>query len=705
MTALPSLAWPRERIGEALEALAQWAGIRAVPTPLPPPPAGVTSGEQPLTPWLDLAATHIGAEIVPLRANYHELPDMIARGGPLLLQLGPEQPAYLLVQPSGDRQVRVLAPDLRVHRVPIETIRALLCADFERPMAERIDQLLATAEIAPKRRPQAHAHLLKEYFSKAQIGGCWMLRLPPGAPFWQQLRQAGLPLQLGIVVGAHLARYLLLLGAWWLIGRGALTGQLDTGWLLGWGLLVVTMVPCQVLTSWTKGRLVIAAGGLIKRRLMAGLLSSDPELVRSEGAGQLLGRVVEADTVERLTLGGGYLAVLALVELILALGVLATGAGGIWHSVLLVLWIGLTIFVVLRHYLARDRWTQVRLDLTHDLVERMVGHRTRLAQQPPEQWHQGEDELLNSYIESARGMDRFGPYLSLLSSGWRVVGIAGLAAPFVSGQASLGGLAVGLGGMILAGRALSRFTDGIGSILGAFVAWKRVAPVFHAAARQEPLGDMGEAATLTAATLAEPVIETRELAFSYSGRDKSALEKVDLRIFHGDRLILVGPSGGGKSTLASLLTGIRVQRGGLLLQHGLDLETLGAQRWRRAVTAAPQFHENHVLTATFAFNLLMGKGWPPPPYSLQEAAELCTELGLGDLLQRMPSGLMQMVGDTGWQLSHGECSRLYVARALLQGADLVILDESFGALDPDNLLRAFACARKRAKTLLVIAHP
>jgi ATP-binding cassette subfamily B protein len=80
-------------------------------------------------------------------------------------------------------------------------------------------------------------------------------------------------------------------------------------------------------------------------------------------------------------------------------------------------------------------------------------------------------------------------------------------------------------------------------------------------------------------------------------------------------------------------------------------------------------------------------------------------LGLGDLLDRMPSGMQQMVGESGWQLSHSECSRIYIARAILQKADLVILDESFGALDPKSLRRALSCVLEQAPTLLVIAHP
>ena len=64
-----------------------------------------------------------------------------------------------------------------------------------------------------------------------------------------------------------------------------------------------------------------------------------------------------------------------------------------------------------------------------------------------------------------------------------------------------------------------------------------------------------------------------------------------------------------------------------------------------------------------------------------------------------------MVGEGGWRLSHGERSRLFIARTLLQKADLIILDESFAALDPEALQIALSCVLRRAKALLLIAHP
>jgi ATP-binding cassette subfamily B protein len=109
-----------------------------------------------------------------------------------------------------------------------------------------------------------------------------------------------------------------------------------------------------------------------------------------------------------------------------------------------------------------------------------------------------------------------------------------------------------------------------------------------------------------------------------------------------------------------------------LLLNGLDRHTLG-EGWRQLATGAPQFDENHILTGTLAFNLLMGRRWPETEENLQVAEALCLDLGLGDLLGRMPSGLMQMVGETGWQLSHGERSSVYLARALLQNAQLTCM--------------------------------
>jgi ATP-binding cassette subfamily B protein len=262
--------------------------------------------------------------------------------------------------------------------------------------------------------------------------------------------------------------------------------------------------------------------------------------------------------------------------------------------------------------------------------------------------------------------------------------------------------------LLLASRALQGVAAGLSDLAAAAIAWRQIAPLVNAAARTSADGAGIAHAVARERTSggAAPLLEALDLSFRHDGRSEPTLQECALRIFAGDRLLLEGTSGAGKSTLAAILAGLRVPQGGLLLLGGFDHHSLGASEWRRRVVAAPQFHENHVFSATFLFNALMGSDrWPPRRADLNEVDTVCRELGLGDLLDRMPAGPFQMVGETGWQLSHGERSRLYIARALLQDSDLVVLDESFAALDPENLERALRCVIARARTLLVIAHP
>jgi ABC-type multidrug transport system fused ATPase/permease subunit len=707
---LDHLSWPVSQLAEALEALARTGGLvpRAIEVP-PPPPSLARDGAEGLGRWVEATAAALGLEIEPVDVPYAEVERLVRSAGPALLRLpGADEPRVLALLRGRRRAVSILGPDRVVHRLWPPVVCAALCHALEQLLVAQVDQLLGEAKIPKRRQARVRAAIIRERLSPMRIDGGWLVRLPPGASMWRQVRQARLPRYLLGLIGAHTVEYLLWLLSWWLVGRGALEGRLDQGWLLAWALLLLTIVPFRLLTLWSQGGLAIGVGGLLKQRLLYGALRLEPEEVRHQGAGQFLGRVMESQAVESLALSGGFLALMAGIELIMAAVVLGKGAGGTLHVVLFLGWVALAGLFSWRFFRYRQRWTAERLGLTHDLVERMVGHRTRLAQEPCEHWHEGEDQALERYCAVSREMDGAALVQALVPGGWLIVGLLGLTRAFVSGSGAPAALAVSLGGILLAARALGKLALSLSYFMGAAIAWKQVALFFHAGACPEGSGLSAFALTLgprSEAERAQPILDARDLVFSYHGRSEPILRACSLQISAGDRILLEGPSGGGKSTLASLLIGLRSPQSGLLLLQGLDRHTLGAEGWRRCVVGVPQFHENHVFTDTFAFNLLMGRRWPAQPEDVQQAEALCRALGLGDLLARMPAGLLQMVGETGWQLSHGERSRLYIARALLQDADLVVLDESLAALDPETLYCSLRCVLDRVSTLLVIAHP
>jgi ATP-binding cassette subfamily B protein len=707
---LAQLVWPIERIGEAVVALARRTGLvsttSSAATPRQPPgdPAALDR-------WLAAAGDQLGVAVEAMTATYRDVDDAIAAAYPAVVRV-PD--GLVVVIRRRGAAVVCLGPDGEVGRTSRRALGRVLRDGPEQPQRARIDELLRGTQLSGAARARAEAGMFNEFLATTVVMRAWLLRRPPSASFAAQLGAAGLFRLAGGLAAAHAAQYGLFLLSWWAIGRALLGGYTASGWLWGWALILLGSVPLLMLSTWWQGKLTVGAGGLLRRRLLAGALELPPSALSRDGVGRLLGRVIEADALERLALTGGLQSLLALLELALVVPVLVAGAGGWFHAGLLGGWLGLTLVLWLRFAGTRRQWTEQRLALTGVTVEHIVGHRTRLAQELPERWHEAEDDALARYLARSVVLDRQAiGLMAIVPRGWLLVGLAALTPAFVGG-ADAGSLGAGIGGAVLAWMSLSRLAPGLDQLAAARVAWQRVAPLFRAAARRHPDASAGSPASRLAAPEyaiaqparpGEPVLEVVDVTFRHDRSPADVLTGCDLVIRHGDRVLIQGASGSGKSTLASLLTGTQLPRSGLVLARGLDMSCLGETGWRARVAASPQFHENHILTESFAFNLLMSRTWPPRPEDLGEARAICEELGLGPLLERMPGGMFQMVGETGWQLSHGEQSRLFIARALLQRCDVVILDESLAALDPENMAAALRCVRARAPSLVVIAHP
>ncbi len=548
---------------------------------------------------------------------------------------------------------------------------------------------------------------LAGYIASLPPSGAQRQRFPlagtaaPSGSFWQQVRAAGLVWRSGGLLGVHALETIFLFASWAAVGSGALNGRVDKAWLVAWALCLATLVVLRGVARSSEVALSIGFGGLLKERLFAGAMAFDADLLRRKGIGELLSQVFEAEALEGLATDGGLQIVLATLELLMIPVVLSWGVSASLEIILLLAWLCLTAILVLQNARERFRWTKARLGLTHRLVENMTAHRTKLAQQPPSEWHTTEDGETEEYAQVSERLDRSTARIeTFIPRGYLIAALLAFSPSFLAGAATLSQQAITLGVILFAYTSLQRFTFGASRVSAAYVAWRSIKAVFDAAARP--------AENSTAETVALKEVRTFQLqnvVFTHAGRRVPSLKNCTLTIHRGDSFLLEGDSGSGKSTLALLLAGMRRPSAGFILAGGLDLQTLGEANWRQRVAAAPQYHENHILSASLSFNLLMGRPYPHSSEDIQEARELCLELGLGSLLERMPSGLDHIVGETGWQLSQGERSRVFLARALLQNADLVILDESFAALDPENLHRCLGCVRRRAKALLVIAHP
>jgi ATP-binding cassette subfamily B protein len=701
---LEDLSWPSSRIAEAIAILARQLGRAPASHDVFEP--SHTGKDVAVDRLIASTAKSLGLEAEPVEATHADLTALLSRSGPSLLRIADGGPPKFMVLARGARKsVELLGPDLERHSVPLEELENLVVLGQETAARHSVDQLLDQVGVEPARRPKARSVLLREKLAERVIGECWLLRLPPGAGIWEQARAARLHRYLTGFCAAHTLARLFGLASWWVIGRGALNGHIDPGWLLAWALLLATLVPFQLLARWYQGLFSVAAGSLLKRRLLEGALRLHPNEIRLQGAGHHLGRVNESEAVETLALRGGFLALMSVIDIFLAALVLSAGVETGLLLMILLAWVMVAVHLGRRFFLQRQRWTRDRLRLSQDLVEKMIGHRTRLAQQSPTRWYEGEDRALTSYLTGSQDVDRAAVKVAILPRVWLVVALLGLAPTFLSGGGTMARVAVSLGGILLAHRAMETLREGFSFLADAAIAWEQVGALFQAAARPEVPGNLTAFARDKSTTApGMPLLDATDLVYRHPGRGEPVIRGLSLRIRSGERLVMRSPSGGGKSTLVSLLNGIRTPQSGRLLIGSLERHSIGDEGWTRRIAAAPQFNENHVFSETFAFNLLMGRRWPPATADLDDAEATCRELGLDDLLERMPGGLLQMVGETGWRLSHGERSRLFIARALLQGGDLVILDESFAALDPESLRRSLDCALHRAPTLLVISH-
>ena len=195
-------------------------------------------------------------------------------------------------------------------------------------------------------------------------------------------------------------------------------------------------------------------------------------------------------------------------------------------------------------------------------------------------------------------------------------------------------------------------------------------------------------------------IEFRQVSFRYQGSDRKAVDNVSFSLPAGHTYALVGPSGGGKTTLARLIPRFWDTESGQVLIGGTDVRELDPGELMENVSFV--FQNNRLFKTTLIENIRFGD-----PHATRDQIERAVDSAqCRDIIDRLPAGLDTRIGSEGTYLSGGEQQRIALARTFVKNAPIVVLDEATAFSDPENehLIQRALAEITRGKTVLMIAH-
>ncbi|HBA46832.1 MAG TPA: ABC transporter ATP-binding protein [Lachnospiraceae bacterium] len=195
-------------------------------------------------------------------------------------------------------------------------------------------------------------------------------------------------------------------------------------------------------------------------------------------------------------------------------------------------------------------------------------------------------------------------------------------------------------------------------------------------------------------------VELSGVSFRYKDAERNALENISLTIRSGEHVAFVGPSGGGKTTLASIVARFWDVREGSVKIGGVNVKDIPKEELMDTVSFV--FQDSKLLKTSILENVRMAK----PGASREEILKALHDAQCDDILEKLPQGVDTVVGAKGVYLSGGEQQRISIARVMLKNAPILILDEATAFADPDNEAKvqaAFSVLAK-GKTVLMIAH-
>jgi ATP-binding cassette subfamily B protein RaxB len=201
-----------------------------------------------------------------------------------------------------------------------------------------------------------------------------------------------------------------------------------------------------------------------------------------------------------------------------------------------------------------------------------------------------------------------------------------------------------------------------------------------------------------AARSPEARIDVRGVTFRYADNEADVLQGVSLAIEPGESVAIVGPSGGGKTTLLKLMLGIHAPSSGDIRVAGMPLAQLGLAQWRAMVGTVMQ--DDALLTGSMIDNISFFDASP----DIEWVMECARVAAVHDEIEAMPMGYHTLIGDMGASLSGGQKQRVLLARALYKRPQVLLLDEATSALDVERERTVNQNIRKLQLTRVIVAH-
>jgi len=535
----------------------------------------------------------------------------------------------------------------------------------------------------------------------------------PGSRDWAQFaRLARFVAPYRLRVAAAIAALLVAAGCVLALGQGLRT-VIDTGFassneavldqalaaVLALAVVLAAATYARFYLMMSLGERVVAD---IRRAVFDHILAFAPSYFESVRTGEVISRLTNDTTLLQAVIGYGFS--MAVRNTLLLAGAVAMLAWTNLKLTLIVLALGplvvLPVLLLGRRVRRKSRAGQDRIADVSVYVDEAL-HEIRTVQAYTHESHARRAFAERAEAAYAIGISRIGTkalliglvMLAVFGGVGFILWIGGR--DVLSGQLSAGNLSAFVFYCAVAAGSVAAISEVVGELQRAAGATERLLELL---------------ATQPAIVAPRPVVappqavrslEFDAVTFAYPSRPQArALERFTLRVMQGERVALVGPSGGGKSTAFALLLRFYDPQAGAVRIDGVDLRAMDPLALRRLVAVVPQD------PVIFAANVLDNVRYGRPDAGLDEVHAACERAHAIEFIGRLPEKFDTLLGERGVTLSGGQRQRLSIARALLADRPILLLDEATSSLDAasERMVQQALEALERGRTTLVIAH-